>query len=103
MLFTNHQYLRYLNTHTKLNQRNIKWVDFFKSYAFVLNHKLGNTNKVVDALIRRFTLFGTTTVKSTGLESMKVDYKVNEYFFNAWNASKEPWSPDRYPYLDYFV
>ena len=44
-----------------------------------------------------------TTVKLTGSESMKVDYKVDEYFADACKVSKEPWSVEKTPYLHYFI
>jgi hypothetical protein len=44
-----------------------------KSYSFVLKHKLGNSNKVVDALLsRRVLLLSTTTIEVVGIDSMKV-------------------------------
>ena len=54
-----------------------------QSYTFVLKNKLGKTNRVVDALSQRVTLLGTIIVKSVGLELIKVDYEVNEDFFDA--------------------
>ena len=39
----------------------------------------------------------------TGLESMRANYEVDKDFSEAWNTSKEPWSGDRTPYLDYFM
>jgi hypothetical protein len=53
VLFTNHQALQYLNRQGKLNQRNLKWVEFFQSYTFVLNHRIGRSNRVANALSRR--------------------------------------------------
>ena len=38
-----------------------------------------------------------------GLESIKVDYEVDEDFTDVWKALKELWSVDRTQYLDYFI
>ena len=66
----------------------MKWFEFMQSYTFALKHKLGKTNKVVGALSRRVALLGTTTTRSTGLESMKANYEVDRDFVDAWRASK---------------
>ena len=87
----------------KINKRHMNLVEFMQFYTFVLNHKLGKTNRVENALSRRVALLGITVVKLIGLESMKVDYDVDEDFVDAWRASKEAWSFEREPYLDYFI
>ena len=52
-LYTDHEALQYLNSQGKLNQRHLKWVEFMQSYTFVLKHRSGMSNRVVDALSRR--------------------------------------------------
>ena len=79
--YIDHQDLRYLNTQTKMNQRHMKWVEFLQSYTFVMKHKLGKSNKVVDMLSWRFELLlRTVIVQLTWLESMKADYEVDKDF-----------------------
>ena len=53
VLYIDHQVLQYLNSQGKLNQRHLKWVEFLQSYTFVLKHRSGKSNKVVDALSGR--------------------------------------------------
>ena len=53
VLYSDHQALQYLNSQGKLNQRNLKWVEFLQSYTFFLKHRSGKSNKVVDTLSRR--------------------------------------------------
>ena len=50
VLFYDHQALRYLNSQKKLNAQHGKWVEFLNEYSFVINHRAGIENKVVDAL-----------------------------------------------------
>ena len=52
VLFSNHEALRYLSSQKKLNARHAKWVEFLNEYSFVINHRAGIENKVVDALSR---------------------------------------------------
>ena len=69
----------------------------------MLKHKSGKTNKLADVLTQRVTLFFMTTVQLIGLELMKDDYEVDKDFVDAWRDSKEPWSVDKTPNLDYFI
>jgi hypothetical protein len=58
-LFTNHITLKYVNTQNKLNNRHAQWVSFLQGYTFVLKHKLGRHNQVVDALIQHNDILKT--------------------------------------------
>lgn len=55
-LFIDHQSLQYLNSQGNLNQRNLKWVEFLYRLTFVLRHRSGKSNRVLDALSRRQNL-----------------------------------------------
>jgi hypothetical protein len=70
VFYIDHQELQYLNSQFKLNQRHMKWVEFLQSSTFVLNHKLGKSKRVIDALSRRSTLLSTMTMEVVGLEDM---------------------------------
>ena len=45
----------------------------------------------------------TIVVKSVRLQLINDEFEVDEDFADAWRTSKEPWSVDRIPYLDYFI
>jgi hypothetical protein len=68
-----------------------------------LKHKLGKSNKVVDALSRRVLLLSTMVIEVVGLDSMKVLYEDDANFVEVWKACKEPWSVDQTPYLGFFI
>jgi len=68
VLYTDHQALMYLRNRSKLNQRQMKWVEFLQSYTFVLKHNSGKSNRVVNDLSRRSTLLSTMTMEITGLK-----------------------------------
>ncbi|KAG6788910.1 hypothetical protein POTOM_004988 [Populus tomentosa] len=53
ILFTDHDSLKHLNSQSKLNARHARWMDYLQQYDFVIRHKSGIENKVVDALSRR--------------------------------------------------
>ena len=56
VFYTDRQALQYLNSQCKLNQRNLKWVEFMQHYTFVLKYRSGESNRVADALSRRHLL-----------------------------------------------
>ena len=68
VLYTNHQALQYLNIQGKLNQRHLKWVEFLQSYTFVLKHRSGKSNRVVDALSRRQLLLTQMQIEVVGFK-----------------------------------
>jgi hypothetical protein len=103
VLFTDHKVLQYINNQGKLNQKHSKWVEFLQSYTFVLKHRSGKSNKVVDALSRRTVLLNTMSVAVVSLECVKGLYEEDADFAEAWKACKEPWSMDRTPFLDYHI
>ena len=74
VLYTNHQALQYLNSQGKLNQRNLKWVEFMQSYTFVLKHRSGKSNRVADALIRRQLFLTVMQVEVVGFDELKNMY-----------------------------
>jgi hypothetical protein len=52
-LYSDDQALKFITRQEKLNQRHDKWVEFMKSFTFVIKHISGSANKVVDDLSRR--------------------------------------------------
>ena len=53
ILFFDHEALKWLSSQKKVNPRHAKWIEFMQSYNFVIKHKPGEDNRVVDALIRK--------------------------------------------------
>ncbi|KAL0386655.1 UNVERIFIED_CONTAM: Transposon Ty3-G Gag-Pol polyprotein [Sesamum latifolium] len=44
--------LKYIRSQSKLSHRHAKWVEFIESFSYVIKHKKGKENIVVDALLR---------------------------------------------------
>ena len=80
VLFTDHIALKYVNTQKKLNSKHAKWVSFLQGYTFVLKHKLGKQNQVVDALSRRAILLTTMENQVIGFDPLKDIYPSDKYF-----------------------
>lgn len=47
------QALKYINSQGKPSHKHAKWALFFNAYTFVVQHRSGKTNVVVDTLSRR--------------------------------------------------
>lgn len=45
--------LSFLNGQENLKQRHLKWVEYLQAHTFVIKHKKGIRNKVVNELSRR--------------------------------------------------
>jgi RNase H-fold protein (predicted Holliday junction resolvase) len=103
VLFMDHQSLQYLNSPGKLNQRNLKWVKFLQNYTFLLKHRSGRSNKVVDALSRRQNLLTEMQIEVVGFNELKNLYPKDLDFVEAWRACKEPITLDRRRWLDFTI
>ena len=104
VLYTNHKALQYLGSQHKLNQRHMKWVEYLQSFTFVIKHKSGVTNKVVDALSRRHSLLTEMKVEVLDFDEMKDLYDVDPNFFEVWRECKAPNLIDHISkYNNYFI
>ena len=59
----------------------MKWVEYLQSFTFFIKHKSGITNRVVDALSRRFSSLTKMKVEIFGFDEMKELYYVDPNFF----------------------
>jgi len=66
-----HEALKYLKGQAKLNRHHAKWVEFIKTFPYIVKYKKGKDNVVVDALSRMSVLLNQLEVKVLGLESLK--------------------------------
>jgi hypothetical protein len=98
-LFKDHKSLQYINIQGKLNQKHTKWVEFLQSYSFVLKHRSGKSNNVVDALSQRIMLLNTMLVEVVNLNCLKTLYEEDVDFLESCKVCKEPCSLDRTPYM----
>ena len=68
VIHSDHESLKYLKCKGKLNKRHAMWVEFLEQFPYVIKHKKGKGNIVVDALSRRHVLISTLETKLFGLE-----------------------------------
>ena len=64
----------------KLNKRHTKWVEFLGQFSYVIKHKQGKANVVVDALSRRYALISMLETKMFGFNHIKYLYSQDHDF-----------------------
>ena len=55
-IHSDHESLKYIRSQSNLNRRHAKWVEFIESFSYIIKHKKGKDNIIVDALSRRYTM-----------------------------------------------
>jgi hypothetical protein len=71
VIHSDHESLKHLKGHLKLNRRHAKWCEFIESFPYIVKYKKGKDNVVADALSRRHALLTQLDAKILGLESIK--------------------------------
>lgn len=77
--------LKYINGQHKLKPRHAKWVEFIQAFSFVIRHKAGSHNQVVDALSRRHSLVTTMQVCVKGFEAFRDLCQDDPDFKDVWS------------------
>ena len=74
-----------------------------QSYTFVLKHRSGRSNRVLDAFSRRQLLLTIMQIEVVGFNELKNTYLEDPNFAEAWKACKENVTLDRTRWLDYLI
>ena len=56
VIHTDHESLKHLKGHHKLNKRHARWMEFVETFPYVIRYKQGKENIVADELARRYDL-----------------------------------------------
>jgi hypothetical protein len=81
--------LKHIRDQAKLNKCHAKWVEFIETFPYIINHKKGKENVIVDALSRRYTIPYQLDHKIFGLESIKELYATDVDFKDAYDNCRE--------------
>jgi Fe-S cluster biosynthesis and repair protein YggX len=74
-----HEALKYFKGQAKLNRHHAKWVEFIKTFPYVLTDRKGKDNIVADVLSQKHTFLNQLEVKVQGLESIKELYTSTKF------------------------
>ncbi len=84
-----HESLKHIRGQEKLNKCHAKWVEFIETFPYIIKHKKGKDNVIVDALSRRYTMLSQLDHKIFGLESLKELYAIDFDFNDAYENCRE--------------
>jgi hypothetical protein len=88
-IHSDHKSLKHIRGQAKLNKHHAKWVEFIKTFPYIIKHKKGKENVTADALSRRYTTLSQLDHKFFGLESIKELYATDIYFKDAYENYRE--------------
>jgi hypothetical protein len=77
IIHSEHESLKHIRGQAKLNKCHAKWVEFIEFFLYIIKHKKGKDNVIVDALSRRYTMLSQLDHKFFGMESIKELYTTN--------------------------
>jgi hypothetical protein len=69
VIYSDHESLKHIRGQAKLNKCHAKWVEFIKTFSYIIKHKNGKENVIADALSRRYTMLSQLDHKFFSLES----------------------------------
>ena len=78
--FIDHQDLKFLHSQKVINKMHAQWVSFLQKFPFIIQHKLGDLNKAVNALNRKASLLITLVQDILGFEHLKELYESDVEF-----------------------
>ena len=72
-----------------MNRRHAKWVEFIKTFPYVIKYKQGKENIVADALSRKYALVSILNAKLLGFEYVKELYANDDDFASVCGACEK--------------
>jgi hypothetical protein len=103
VLYNDNHALQFVTQQEKLNQRHVKWVEYMQNFTFVIKHISDTTNKVVDALSRKWFLLQEFRVKTLGFDDLRDIYINDPYFKEVYEAVENPILRDRSQWAEYMI
>jgi hypothetical protein len=100
VIHSNHESLKYIRGQAKLNKCHAKWVEFIKTFPYIIKHKKGKENIIADALFRHCTLLSQLDHKIFGLEYIKELYATDVDFKGAYENCREGRTWNKYVLQD---
>jgi hypothetical protein len=67
VIHSDHKSLKHIRGQAKVNKCHAKWVEFIETFMYIIKHKKGKDNVIVDALSRRYNMLSQLDHKFFGL------------------------------------
>jgi hypothetical protein len=68
VIHSEYKSLKHIRGQAKLNKCHAKWLEFIETFPYIIKHKKGKDNVIIDALSRRYTMVSQLDHKFFGLE-----------------------------------
>jgi hypothetical protein len=89
VIHSNQESFKHIRGQAKLNKHHAKWVEFIKTFMYIIKHKKGKDNVIADTLSRSYTMLSQLNHKIFGLESLKELYATDFDFKDAYENCRE--------------
>jgi hypothetical protein len=86
-----------------LNRSHANWAEFIEYFPYIIKHKKGKDNVIVDALSRRYTMLSQLDCRTFGLETIKDQYVNDVEFKDVLENSKKGYTWNKYMMHDGFL
>jgi hypothetical protein len=103
VIHSDHESIKHLCSQTNLNRRHATWVEFLETFPYIIKHKKGSDNVIVDALSRRYALLSQLDYHIFGLESIKGQYALDDDFKDVLLNHKEGRTWNKYVLNDGYL
>jgi hypothetical protein len=103
VIHSDHESIKHLRSQTNLNRRHATWVEFLETFPYIIKHKKGSDNVIVDALSRRYALLSQLDYHIFGLESIKGQYALDDDFKDVLLNCKEGRTWNKYVLNDGYL
>jgi hypothetical protein len=100
VIYSEHESLKHIRGQAKLNKCHAKWVEFIETFLYIIKHKKGKDNVIVDSLSRQYTMLSQPDHKIFGLESIKELYATDFTFKDAYQNCREGRTWNKYVLQD---
>jgi hypothetical protein len=100
VIHSDNESLKHIRGQAKLNKCHAKWAEFIETFPYIIKHKKGKGNVIVDALSRRYTMLCQLDHKFFGLESIKELYATDVDFKDAYENCRDGRTWNKYVLQD---
>jgi hypothetical protein len=97
---SDHESLKHIRGQAKLNKRHAKWVEFIKTFPYIIKHKKGKENVIANALSRHYTMLSQLDHKIFCLKFIKELYATDVDFKDAYENCREGRTWNKYTLQD---